>query len=128
MRCDQCDRSGGYTRDPEGLADRFRAHGGQALYRLARQSGNALEAEAGWNQFPLLPLQTGDRLFLPPQIAFEPVLRLETCQIDKRVGDLQRKLTFLDEAPDVLKYVREGRNVAVLRTCSKIQARSRPPR
>jgi len=27
---------------------------------------------------------------------------------------------FLDDAPDVLKYVREGRNVAVLRTCSKI--------
>jgi histidinol-phosphate aminotransferase len=27
---------------------------------------------------------------------------------------------FLDDAPDVLKYVREGRNVAVLRTFSKI--------
>lgn len=27
---------------------------------------------------------------------------------------------FLREAPDVLKYVREGRNVCVLRTCSKI--------
>ncbi len=27
---------------------------------------------------------------------------------------------FLDEAPDTLKYVREGRNVCVLRTCSKI--------
>ena len=27
---------------------------------------------------------------------------------------------FLDEAPDVLKFVRAGRNVAVLRTCSKI--------
>ena len=27
---------------------------------------------------------------------------------------------FLDDAPDVLKYVREGRNIAVLRTCSKI--------
>jgi histidinol-phosphate aminotransferase len=27
---------------------------------------------------------------------------------------------FLDDAPDVLKYVREGRNVCVLRTCSKI--------
>ena len=27
---------------------------------------------------------------------------------------------FLDEAPDVLKFVREGRNVMVLRTCSKI--------
>ena len=27
---------------------------------------------------------------------------------------------FLDDAPDTLKYVREGRNVAVLRTCSKI--------
>jgi histidinol-phosphate aminotransferase len=28
---------------------------------------------------------------------------------------------FLDEAPDTLKYVREGRNVVVLRTFSKIQ-------
>jgi histidinol-phosphate aminotransferase len=28
---------------------------------------------------------------------------------------------FLDEAPDVLRYVREGRNVAVMRTFSKIQ-------
>jgi len=28
---------------------------------------------------------------------------------------------FLDEAPDVLKYVREGRNVVVMRTFSKIQ-------
>ena len=27
---------------------------------------------------------------------------------------------FLDQAPDTLKYVREGRNVCVLRTCSKI--------
>jgi histidinol-phosphate aminotransferase len=27
---------------------------------------------------------------------------------------------FLDAAPDTLKYVREGRNVCVLRTCSKI--------
>ncbi|HEY1121517.1 MAG TPA: histidinol-phosphate transaminase [Haloferula sp.] len=27
---------------------------------------------------------------------------------------------FLDDAPDVIKYVREGRNVCVLRTCSKI--------
>lgn len=27
---------------------------------------------------------------------------------------------FLDDAPDVLRYVREGRNVCVLRTCSKI--------
>lgn len=27
---------------------------------------------------------------------------------------------FLDDAPDTLKYVREGRNVCVLRTCSKI--------
>lgn len=27
---------------------------------------------------------------------------------------------FLDEAPDTLKYVREGRNACVLRTCSKI--------
>lgn len=27
---------------------------------------------------------------------------------------------FLDDAPDVVKYVREGRNVVVLRTCSKI--------
>lgn len=27
---------------------------------------------------------------------------------------------FLDEAPDMIKYVREGRNVAILRTCSKI--------
>jgi len=27
---------------------------------------------------------------------------------------------FPDDAPDVLKYVRQGRNVAVLRTCSKI--------
>lgn len=27
---------------------------------------------------------------------------------------------FLDDAPDVLKHVREGRNVCVLRTCSKI--------
>jgi histidinol-phosphate aminotransferase len=28
---------------------------------------------------------------------------------------------FLDEAPDVIKYVREGRNVVVMRTFSKIQ-------
>jgi histidinol-phosphate aminotransferase len=27
---------------------------------------------------------------------------------------------FLDDAPDTLKYIREGRNVCVLRTCSKI--------
>jgi histidinol-phosphate aminotransferase len=27
---------------------------------------------------------------------------------------------FLDDAPDMIKYVREGRNVAILRTCSKI--------
>jgi histidinol-phosphate aminotransferase len=27
---------------------------------------------------------------------------------------------FLDNAPDTLKYVREGRNVCILRTCSKI--------
>ncbi len=27
---------------------------------------------------------------------------------------------FLDDAPDTLRYVREGRNVCVLRTCSKI--------
>jgi histidinol-phosphate aminotransferase len=27
---------------------------------------------------------------------------------------------FLDDAPDVIKYIREGRNVCVLRTCSKI--------
>lgn len=27
---------------------------------------------------------------------------------------------FLDDAPDTLKYVREGRNVCILRTCSKI--------
>jgi len=27
---------------------------------------------------------------------------------------------FLDDAPDTIKYVREGRNVCVLRTCSKI--------
>ncbi len=27
---------------------------------------------------------------------------------------------FLEEAPDTLKYVREGRNVCILRTCSKI--------
>lgn len=27
---------------------------------------------------------------------------------------------FLDDAPDVIKYLREGRNVCVLRTCSKI--------
>ena len=27
---------------------------------------------------------------------------------------------FLDEAPDTIKYIREGRNVCVLRTCSKI--------
>ena len=27
---------------------------------------------------------------------------------------------FLDDAPDTLKYVREGRNACVLRTCSKI--------
>ena len=27
---------------------------------------------------------------------------------------------FLDDAPDTIKYIREGRNVCVLRTCSKI--------
>ena len=33
---------------------------------------------------------------------------------------------FLDNPPDVLKYVREGRNVVVLRTFSKIQGLENP--